>query len=327
MRGLLSIPIWIGGQLKGGVNFFSWVPKRFTRDDVPVARRIADHIALALSHHRLAEQARLNEELRSRAASVDLLDELLAAVSDSGDLTEVFDRISEITGKLLAHDGLGLLVFMPDGRHARRYVSSGMDPAGLPQMVEIPESEQDPNCDPDIIDDVTGNPWPAVQPLIKLGMRSLLRISVRLDGRVVAALSFVSRAVAAFKKEDVPVARRVADRIALSLARERGLEAARRADEATARAAKLESRVRQLMDELDSRTGYRRVVGDSPSWRQVLTQATQVASTETEPCSCSASRARGKKWSRARCTANLAPRRTSGILPRCSPTCSNADGT
>src|SRR4029453_15493544 len=45
--------------------------------------------------------------------------------------------------------------------------------------------------------------------------------------------------------------------------------------------ARLEARVRQLTEELDARSGYRRVVGQSPQWRQVLTQATQVAPTET----------------------------------------------
>ena len=39
--------------------------------------------------------------------------------------------------------------------------------------------------------------------------------------------------------------------------------------------------MRELTNELDSRTGYRRVVGGSPQWSRVLTQATQVASTET----------------------------------------------
>jgi len=49
--------------------------------------------------------------------------------------------------------------------------------------------------------------------------------------------------------------------------------------------------VRELTEELDARTGYRRVVGKSQQWRQVLTQATPVAATET-PFSCSANRAR-----------------------------------
>jgi transcriptional regulator with GAF, ATPase, and Fis domain len=55
----------------------------------------------------------------------------------------------------------------------------------------------------------------------------------------------------------------------------------RQVDEASERAARLEARVRELTDELDSRTGYRRVIGESPAWRNVLTQATQVAATET----------------------------------------------
>src|SRR5262249_13306503 len=42
-----------------------------------------------------------------------------------------------------------------------------------------------------------------------------------------------------------------------------------------------EARVRALTDELDARTGARRVVGDSQSWRHALTQATQVAATDT----------------------------------------------
>jgi transcriptional regulator with GAF, ATPase, and Fis domain len=39
--------------------------------------------------------------------------------------------------------------------------------------------------------------------------------------------------------------------------------------------------VRALTEELNARSGYQRVVGNSPSWRQALTEATQVASTET----------------------------------------------
>jgi transcriptional regulator with GAF, ATPase, and Fis domain len=39
--------------------------------------------------------------------------------------------------------------------------------------------------------------------------------------------------------------------------------------------------VRTLTEELNAHSGYRRIVGDAPSWRQVLTQATQVAATDT----------------------------------------------
>jgi transcriptional regulator with GAF, ATPase, and Fis domain len=39
--------------------------------------------------------------------------------------------------------------------------------------------------------------------------------------------------------------------------------------------------VRALTEELNARSGYRRVVGNSPLWRQALTEAAQVATTET----------------------------------------------
>ncbi len=84
----------------------------------------------------------------------------------------------------------------------------------------------------------------------------------------------------AYKEADLLVARRIRDRIALHLTQGRGAEAARRATEATERASLLEARVRALTDELNARAGYRKTVGDSPSWRQALTLATQVASAQ-----------------------------------------------
>ena len=80
----------------------------------------------------------------------------------------------------------------------------------------------------------------------------------------------------------MPAARRiVADRITLSFARERTKALAKQVDEASLRAERLESRVRALTDELNARSGYHRVIGESPSWRQVLTQAAQVGATES----------------------------------------------
>jgi uncharacterized protein YigA (DUF484 family) len=84
-----------------------------------VARRVAEHVALALSHHGLVEQARQNEELRARTATLELLDELLGELVDSADLPEVFARVSAIARKVLPHDTMVLTVVLPDRRHAR----------------------------------------------------------------------------------------------------------------------------------------------------------------------------------------------------------------
>ena len=281
MRSAMYVSIRFEGRLFGGLNFYSKTPGRYIHDDVLVARRITDHVALALSHRKLAEEERRNEELRVRTEKAELLDESLAALIDSGDLPDVFGRVSAIARRVLRHDAAALMVRLGDGRHARLYASSGFPP-GLPEIAEVPEELLDtPNWEHNILDDLTRLAAPRYERLARMGFRSLLRVPIRLEGRFAGALIFFANATAMFKLTDATVARRMADRMAVTLARDRVLEASKRADEATDRAAKLEARVRILTDELDSRTGYRRVVGESTEWRQVLTQATQVAATET----------------------------------------------
>jgi transcriptional regulator with PAS, ATPase and Fis domain len=94
-------------------------------------------------------------------------------------------------------------------------------------------------------------------------------------------LLFWSKQPHAFQKRDLPVARRIADHVALAVSHEQLAEAARQVAETRARADRLEAHVKSLSDELDARTGYARVVGRSPEWQAVLKAATQVASTDT----------------------------------------------
>jgi transcriptional regulator with GAF, ATPase, and Fis domain len=283
-RSSLRFPIRFDRRVIGGVSFVSFRPDAFSDGDVPVGKRLADHVASAISHfrlaERLAEQAKRAEELRAQTTNLELLDHLLTAFMDSGELPDVFEPISDIAGKVIRHDAMALLVRLGQGRQHRAYALRGF-PAGAPEVTEVPEELlSNPEWEHDIFDDVTGL-GPSYAGLVDMGFKSLLRVPIRLDGKFAGALVFVSRSVAAFRQADTLVARRMADRMAVTLARDRVLQASKRADEATARAARLENRVRALTDELDARTGYRRVIGESAPWRQVLTQATQVAATET----------------------------------------------
>ena len=285
MRSSLRLPFTLEGRVVGGLAFHAREPARFSSADVLVARRLADYVAIALSHHqlaeRLAESARRSEELRARTASVELLDELLTALVDGGDLADVFGHVSGIARKVLPHDAAALLVRLGDGQHARVYASSGF-PSGMPEIVEVPEELlRNPIWEHDILDDLTRLPEPRYVRLVEMGFTSLIRVPIRFDGRFAGGLIFLSNARSAFGHGDVAAARRIADRMAVTLARSREVEAMRRADEAVSRASKLEERVRALTEELDARTGYRRIVGESVGWRQVLTQAAQVAATET----------------------------------------------
>ena len=239
-------------------------------------------VELERLRQRLAEQGQHAEALRARTATLELLDELLVHLVDSGELPEVFDRLSAIARKVLPHDMLLMAVATPDGRHARTYACSGEDPFQVSDVWEIPvEILEQPEWPDEICDDMSSHPVWRRYDAPKRGYRSAIHLMIRFDGALVASLAFFAFASAAYKEADLLVARRIRDRVALALARERGAEASKQASEAAARASRLEARVQALTEELNARSGYRRIVGNAPSWRQALTQATQVAATET----------------------------------------------
>jgi transcriptional regulator with GAF, ATPase, and Fis domain len=283
LRSAIRVPIRPIGLDDGKIralSFTAFATHQFSTADVPIVQRIADYVALALSHQRLADDARDAAALRVRAANNALLDDLLATLG-SGHLSEMFDRISAIAKRVLPHDLLGLPVLLPDGIHAKVYARSGEQSDVVPDVIELPSALwTDPNWEYDLRDDIQTDPGERDSHGARLGYRAVLRVPIRFDGEIVAALTFLAFAGGVYSQPDVPVARRIADRVALLLARERGVEASRRANEAAARAAKLEARVRALTEELDARTGYRRVIGESAAWKQVLTEATQVAATD-----------------------------------------------
>jgi transcriptional regulator with GAF, ATPase, and Fis domain len=281
-RSLLRVPIRLQGELAAMLVVLSRTPAIYQPGDAAVARRIADYLALALSHKRLADRVHSVEELRARTAALELLDELLTTLMDTGELPDVFDRISAIARKVLGHDTLALTVILPDGKRGRIYASSNVDGKPFPEFFNIPEEVvRDADWEHVINDDLPLDPVWRNQESAKRGYRSALRLAIRVEGKLAGTLVFFSFTPSAFKEADLLVARRIRDRLALHVTQGRGAEASRRAAEATERAAQLEMRVRALTEELNARSGYRRVVGNSPSWRQALTEAAQVATTET----------------------------------------------
>jgi transcriptional regulator with GAF, ATPase, and Fis domain len=70
-RSALRVAIPLGNDVFGSLFFLSREPGRFSDDDVDFARRVADHLALALSHQRLAEAARRDAAARETAARLE----------------------------------------------------------------------------------------------------------------------------------------------------------------------------------------------------------------------------------------------------------------
>src|SRR5262249_42539844 len=67
MRSILRFPIRFGDRLIGAIGIMSTEPSKYSGEDVIIGRRLVDHMAVALSHQRLAEEVRRNEEVRTRA--------------------------------------------------------------------------------------------------------------------------------------------------------------------------------------------------------------------------------------------------------------------
>src|SRR6185295_2634105 len=187
------IPVWVEGQLGAAVNFFSRTPGHFTNDDVMVGRRIADHIALALSHQRLADEARRAEALRERAANLEMLEDLLKTLSGVLDIRDVFDRVSDIAQKVLPHDAIVVIVPTGDGDRTQNYALRGFGdtPRTIESRVREPELLTAP-WDFRIFDDLAALPAYHETPAVRAGMHGALLLPVRLEGRLHAFLSFMS---------------------------------------------------------------------------------------------------------------------------------------
>jgi transcriptional regulator with GAF, ATPase, and Fis domain len=89
-RSVLKIPLRLDGGGLGALMFTSGTPRQYSEEDVAVARRVADHVSLALSHQRLAEEERKATEARERAAR---LEERVHALREELETTRGYRRV------------------------------------------------------------------------------------------------------------------------------------------------------------------------------------------------------------------------------------------
>jgi transcriptional regulator with GAF, ATPase, and Fis domain len=287
LRAGVCAPVRIGEELIGALGFFSKTPDLYDDGDLAPAQRVADYAAIVLSHQRLAEAARQAAVDRERAATLETMEDLLRTVADVLDIREVFPRISEIAAKMLPHDRLTMSFHDGNGNIVMEAASNDdgptldrigrVDPSMLSDgsfriFRDFASNDEDAGLATMAVD-VRGR-------VLAAGYRSVLAVHLSARGQGLG-VHFWSKQPEAFDSRDVPIARRIADHVALAVSHEQLAEAARQIAEARARAERLEIRVKSLSEELDSRTGYVRVVGQSEEWKAVLKQATQVADTET----------------------------------------------
>jgi Transcriptional regulator containing PAS, AAA-type ATPase, and DNA-binding domains len=280
MQSALTAPVQINDQFFGLFGLASRQRQAYSDRDILHAQRLASYLAVAVSHQRLSEQARDAALQRERVANVEASVELLRTISDVLDVRQVFTRISEVANKILPHDALSMEVLDETGRIVQQAAT-----AGVP-LIKAPTSRllHPPYV---IIEDLINLDLPTCpieddnlrQRLLDAGFRSILIVTTHARDQEIG-VAFVSRRPNGFSQDDLSVARRIVDHIALVVSHEQLAEAARQVTEAKTRADRLDTRVHMLTEELDSKT-HKRVVGQSREWLDVLKKATQVAATDT----------------------------------------------
>ena len=219
----------------------------------------------------------------SSAAALQLSNELLKTISDVLDVRDVFPRIAQTARQLLQHDCLDLIVQDPFGNAMLRTRSAQEFPEDQPVFL----ADRGEFCLVRDLQEVTVASEDGgrerrtfIDGLAAAGYQSFLSIRARARERVIR-LGFFSKRRAAYTLDDVPVARLIADSIAVVVAHEQLAEAQRARVDVRAHADRLDSRIRHLTEKSDMQPGPSRVIGHSPEWRQVLRNAAQVAVTDT----------------------------------------------
>jgi len=279
VRSAMWEPFRPSDSFRGGLWLSAYRTHAFTDEHQEALRPIAALLGSAVEHWRMWDAERRRRE------RLDELEVLLGTLAESLDVRDVFDRVSHAVQPVLAHDVLVLTEF-DEGRRAFRVVAYSGRPAGPAPEGPIPLTEEESEnrlLDFEILRD-TAVELPADtarnRALLATGMRSLLRVPVRLAGEVRGSVAMLHREPSRFGPEDVEIARRLADRIALALSHQQLAEEARIAAEARERAERLEATVETLKRELEAK-GRTRVIGASRSWKEILLQVGRVASSDT----------------------------------------------
>jgi len=71
IRSWVSVPLRSQGEVSGVMLFGSKRPNAYDPHDADLARRVADHVALALAYQRMSEEERRTAEARERAATLE----------------------------------------------------------------------------------------------------------------------------------------------------------------------------------------------------------------------------------------------------------------
>jgi formate hydrogenlyase transcriptional activator len=283
VRSYCAVPLTTALRRLGALGFGSFRPNTYTASDLEFMEHVARQVAVAVDnvlHDKSARQAQ--EQLSRERDRLRLLLEINNAVVAHLGMDEMLEAIGASLGRVIQHDGCGLVLFDPESRSYRCHVlksdgqrfteegptdESGCPESGMTSGAPAVFAEQELRAmagDSDF-----------VRRLLEKGVKSFCRIPLRSHDRVLGSLNLGRLRDAAFSQEDLDLLSQVAKQLAIAV--ENGI-AYREIAELKE---KLNKEKLYLEEEIRTTLNFGEIIGESQKLKQALQQIEIVAPTDS----------------------------------------------
>jgi transcriptional regulator with GAF, ATPase, and Fis domain len=277
----LVVPLRSGGRVIGAFVATSLDADVYDERHVPLACRVADHIAPAV------DNAVLRQRERRRRERLSVLEPLPVVLGATLNVSDVFTRVAETVRPAMDFDTMGVALLSPSGREVD--VLAEVNPGDMPETpsrisldsFSLPSRVM--GGEPIIVHDAAVELDRALagdRLIIESGTRAVMAVPLRFGERNGGALYFGKRRPNWFDASDVEIGAAIAAQVVLAIQHQRLGEQNRRLARAETRARDLEERLESLRSELGERFGFDRIVGRAPALRDALQRAAKVAPTD-----------------------------------------------
>ncbi|MGE5591306.1 MAG: diguanylate cyclase [Bacillota bacterium] len=209
LRSVVRAPLWADDRVIGLCSMSSTKAGAFTLEDAELFADIARVVGLALEH------ARTHQELKERAAQVEVMSQIALAANASLNLSAVTNALERELHKVIPFHMMRLALLEDDGRSYRCLADTAgqSHPTQGSALSTMMETHQ-PVVQTDMRRDQL---CPEDEEAVRAGMRSSLRVPLEAGGKLVGALVLLHRAPGAYSDHHLEVAVQVGRQAALAV--------------------------------------------------------------------------------------------------------------
>ncbi len=222
---LLAVPLISRGKMHGAIYLRSRSCEGFTHRHVQIVESFATHIAPTL------ENARHVEGLAAEAEERKVMLEMGRTITSSLDIDSVYERFAELVSQMIPADRITVTTINPDGKTLLSRFSSGLRISSRKPGISvdlrgtISQAAIDSGSPITVhIRNIADTNWvlenyPALQPVVGAGLKSLMVAPMVSEGRVVGTFHVQSKRFLAYSSKHEEMIQQVAAFAASAIAK------------------------------------------------------------------------------------------------------------